>query len=239
MVSGGMACVKYVLFLFNLIFAITGIVFIAAGATVLIMYKGYSNFVNIWVFMVPVLVIVVGVVVFTTSFFGCCGAVKENHCMIITFSLLLLLIFALETGVAITGYMMRSKVDSMLESCFNDTLAQYNTRKDYLQSWDIIQYDLECCGVHGPTDWQRAGFIGNRLPATCCKELPINNRTCELNSDPGPYSRGCKQALQNTLEKNGLILLSVGIGVALVQLLGVIFACCLARSVRREYETVY
>jgi hypothetical protein len=29
----------------------------------------------------------VGIIVFVVAFFGCCGAVKENHCMIMTVSL--------------------------------------------------------------------------------------------------------------------------------------------------------
>ena len=72
--------------LFKYYFQITGIVFISVGAVILIMYRGYSNFVDIWFFAVPVIMIIVGIVVFITSFFGCCGAVKENHCMIVTVS---------------------------------------------------------------------------------------------------------------------------------------------------------
>jgi CD63 antigen len=34
----------------------------------------------------PVLLVVVGITVFVVAFFGCCGAVKENHCMIMTVS---------------------------------------------------------------------------------------------------------------------------------------------------------
>ncbi|XP_058794193.1 CD63 antigen-like [Phymastichus coffea] len=237
MVSGGMACVKYLLFLFNLIFAITGIVFISVGAVILIAYRGYGNFVDIWVFAVPVLMIVVGVVVFVTSFFGCCGAVKENHCMIITFSVLLLLIFALELGAGIAGYMMSNKVDKMLEKCMNDTLQAYISREDYRQSWDIMQYDLQCCGVNSPADWLKAGFANNKLPHSCCTELPKNNPECDMN-DIKSNTEGCKKQLRNKIQDNGIILGGVGIGVALVQLIGVIFACCLARSIRREYETV-
>ncbi|XP_001605038.2 CD63 antigen [Nasonia vitripennis] len=237
MVSGGMACVKYLLFLFNLIFAITGIVFISVGAVILIAYRGYSNFVDIWMFAVPVLMIIVGVVVFITSFFGCCGAVKENHCMIITFSVLLLLIFALELGAGISGYLMRSKVSSMLEKCMNDTLVSYKNRPDFRQSWDIMQHDLQCCGVHSPQDWARAGFTGNTLPNSCCTEIAANNPTCDTN-DIKSNTEGCKAQLQKKIEENALILGGVGIGVALIQLIGVIFACCLARSIRREYETV-
>nr|XP_031848131.1 23 kDa integral membrane protein-like [Nomia melanderi] len=84
MVSGGMTCVKYLTFFFNLIFAITGIVFIAVGTVILVVYSGYSNFMDTWFFAAPVFMIIIGAVVFLVSFFGCCGAVKENHCMIIT-----------------------------------------------------------------------------------------------------------------------------------------------------------
>ncbi|CAB0037634.1 unnamed protein product [Trichogramma brassicae] len=237
MVSGGMACVKYLLFLFNLVFAITGIVFISVGAVILITYRDYNNFVDIWMFAVPVLMIIVGVVVFITSFFGCCGAVKENHCMIITFSVLLILIFVLELGAGISGYMMRGKVSSMLEKCMNDTLVAYNSREDYRTSWDIMQHDLQCCGVDRPSDWERAGFTGNTLPQSCCTEMQGIDPTCDMN-DIKSNTEGCKQQLQRKIEENGLILGGVGIGVALIQLIGVLFACCLARSIRREYETV-
>lgn len=63
---------------------ITGIVFMAVGTWIIIAYKGYSNFMSVWMFAIPALMIIVGIVVFLTSFFGCCGAAKEHHCMIIT-----------------------------------------------------------------------------------------------------------------------------------------------------------
>ncbi|XP_012264113.1 CD63 antigen-like [Athalia rosae] len=235
MVSGGMTCVKYLLFLFNLIFAITGIVFITVGAVILGLYKGYSNFVDNWFFAAPVLMIVVGIIVFLVSFFGCCGAVKENHCMIITFSLLLLLIFALELGAGISGYMMRDEVGTMLEGRLDVTLKQYLSSKEAKDSWDIMQHDLNCCGISGPQDWSTV-FKGNDLPETCCIEFDTNNK-CDINA-VGMRNEGCIKKLQTAIEDNAVILGGVGIGIALVQLIGVIFACCLARSIRREYETV-
>lgn len=58
------------------------------------------------------------------------------------FSVLLLLIFALELGAGISGYLMRSKVSSMLEKCMNDTLVSYKNRPDFRQSWNIMQHDV-------------------------------------------------------------------------------------------------
>ncbi|XP_023289851.1 CD63 antigen isoform X2 [Orussus abietinus] len=236
MVSGGMACVKYLLFLFNLIFAITGIVFMSVGAIILVMYQGYSNFVDNWFFAAPVLMIVVGIIVFLVSFFGCCGAVKENHCMIITFSVLLLLIFALELGAGISGYMMRGEVGTMLQRRMNATMPEYSTNMEVRHSWNIVQHDLICCGMRGPEDWADNGFSSNSLPDTCCPEITSPN-SCTTNS-VGFYHEGCIDKMKFAIEHNGVIIGGVVIGIALIQLIGVIFACCLARSIRREYETV-
>ncbi|KAK0085579.1 hypothetical protein PV325_004851 [Microctonus aethiopoides] len=261
MVSGGMACVKYLLFLFNLIFAITGIVFISVGAVILAMYNGYSNFVDNWFFAAPVLMIVVGITVFLVSFFGCCGAVKEHHCMIITFSVLLLLIFALELGAGICGYAMRNEVGKMLQNRFNNTMPLYGIDKDIQKSWDMMQHDfrdvtsidlswdkgersggdsmwlmrLKCCGIDGASDWSVL-FPNTQLPDSCCHEIPFNQK-CDSNSI-GVNVDGCKIKLKTAIEDKAVILGAVGIGIAFVQLVGVIFACCLARSIRREYETV-
>jgi len=55
---------------------------------------------------------------------------------------LLLLIFALELGAGITGYMMRGEVSDMLQNRLNGTLQVYNTNEDVRRSWDIMQHDV-------------------------------------------------------------------------------------------------
>ena len=56
--------------------------------------------------------------------------------------MLLLVIFALELGAGISGYMMRGEVGSMLENRLNSTMRQYNTKTDIQKSWDIMQHDV-------------------------------------------------------------------------------------------------
>lgn len=34
--------------------------------------------------VVPILFIVIGAIIFIVAFFGCCGAIKESHCMTVT-----------------------------------------------------------------------------------------------------------------------------------------------------------
>ncbi|KZC11628.1 CD63 antigen, partial [Dufourea novaeangliae] len=201
---------------------ITGIIFVTVGTVILIVYSGYNNFMDSWFFAAPVLMIVVGAVVFIVSFFGCCGAVKENHCMIITFSVLLLLIFALELGAGISGYMMRGEVRQMLENRMTSTVEQYSSDANVRRSWDIMQHDLQCCGMVGPNDWVHVGFSDNTVPNSCCKEVPKGSK-CDLNSIH-IYEEGCMNSLQGAIERNALILGGVGIGIAIIQ---VIHTCIL------------
>jgi CD63 antigen len=67
-------------------FQISGIIILAVGAIIQNFYSNYTDFLHGKFFAGPVLLIVVGVTVFVVAFFGCCGAIKENHCMIMTVS---------------------------------------------------------------------------------------------------------------------------------------------------------
>ena len=105
--------------------------------------------------------------------------------------------------------------------------------------------------MNGPQDWNLVNH-NNTLPHTCCPDTP-DDGTCTLNS-PNIYTASCFSKLKDGFTKYGSIIGGVGIGIAvcqvtsverpfcvlssLFQLMGVVFACCLARSIRQEYETV-
>lgn len=65
---------------------LTGIIIISVGATVQGVYHGFPHFLSHEFYSVPTLLIVIGTMIFFISFLGCCGAVKENYCMIISVS---------------------------------------------------------------------------------------------------------------------------------------------------------
>jgi len=54
---------------------------------------------------VSVFIIIVGVIFFVIGFLGCCGAYKENYCMVTTFAVLLGIIVA-----CVLGFAYRKKV---------------------------------------------------------------------------------------------------------------------------------
>ncbi|XP_072943641.1 CD63 antigen-like [Epargyreus clarus] len=236
-IGAGMSCVKYLLFGVNLLFAISGLIILIVGVKAQIGADPYVDLTDEKFYTTgPVLLIIIGLIVFIVAFFGCCGAVKENHCMIVTFSVFLLLIFVAELAIGITGYVKHRDLEMSIERALNASLVEYKDNPSIQKSYDIIQTDLQCCGVYGPKDWANNGLP---IPATCCagQELGAAAPPCG-EASPGFHAVGCLDKILVHLKDVALLLGGVGLGIAVVQLIGVVFACCLARSIRSQYETV-
>jgi len=242
-----MKCVKYLLFVFNLIFAITGLALIVIGGIIQGLYSQYLDFLGDQFFNTPILLVVVGCLIFIVTFFGCCGAIKESYCMTMTFSILLALVFLLEFGAGIAAYMLRNDVDTIIEGNMSKSLMHYGeTNYDGVtKTWDVVQHELRCCGAEEYTDWANTTFgkNGDSVPDSCCvTDAP----TCGEGIlalpadeiDQKIFPRGCKDGFEKLIAENVAYIGSVGIGVALIQVIGVICSCCLARTIKNEYETV-
>lgn len=65
-------------------FQITGIVLLSIGLVIHGVYRQYQHFLDNSFFSVPSLLVAVGSIIFIIAFLGCCGAIRESYCMIIT-----------------------------------------------------------------------------------------------------------------------------------------------------------
>lgn len=235
---------KYLLFIFNLIFVLTGIILIVAGASVQVSYNSYDRVLDQGFYSVPVLLIIIGTIVFIVSFFGCCGAFKENYCMTVTFCACLILIFVLELSGGIAGYMLRDRAGEVIDKSLEDSMHYYNkTNQDVTTHfWDDMQVNLHCCGArNGTADWiaaTKTNSSSGYIPLSCCGQLPEHDNPGATCSADKAFKDHCDVVLLELLKGNGAILGGVGIAIAIIQLLGIIFACNLASSIRKDYESV-
>ncbi|KAL7297809.1 hypothetical protein TKK_0008842 [Trichogramma kaykai] len=241
-------CIKYLLFTFNLLFLLSGIIMLIIGSAILSMYHEYQHFLDNRFFSVPSLLIAIGSIIFFIAFFGCCGAIKENYCLIIVFAALMVIVFIMEFAAGITGYVMRNSVGEALQSKMIDTTNKYNTSLEIRQVWDLIQRDFRCCGVNKPEDWEAR--ISNKteraldLPLSCCK--PGVSGACKLNgtlefdfsaNDNLTYwNVGCIESMTGFAKEHALQLGGAGLGLAFVQAVGIWFAVYLARAIKRNYH---
>ncbi|XP_043272453.1 CD63 antigen [Venturia canescens] len=235
MESCGMSLIKYILFIFNLIFAISGIAIIAAGALVVADVGQFSHFLEGRIIAPPIVLIVAGCIVFFIAFFGCFGAIKENYTMLMIFAVALLLIFIVEMAVGIAAAVFKRDFEMILRNSMKDSLGNY-TDADRV-AWDKMQTNLECCGVDGPGDWEQLSISGitqpGFLPQSCCKDLRPNS-SCRSFDVLSLSQTGCYAALENRVHKGASVLIGVGIGIAFIEVAGIVFACCLAITIKKE-----
>ncbi|KAG9333980.1 hypothetical protein JZ751_009296 [Albula glossodonta] len=170
----------------------------------------------------PLTLIVVGVIIFFISFFGCCGAWKENHCMVTTFAVLLSLIIIIEIGTAIAGYL-----SGIVHTGLKEIINSYkNSTADFRKSMDKLQEDLKCCGANSSSDW--ANFAADHLsvPDSCCKNVTVNCGEGNMKNANLVYQEGCQRAVEDLLKKN------------ILWIMGIVFACLLMRGIRSGYEVM-
>ncbi|XP_011267955.1 CD63 antigen [Camponotus floridanus] len=229
MESCGMNVIKYILFIFNLVFAISGIGIIAAGACVLADVGEFSHFVEGRIIAPPVVLIVAGAIVFVIAFLGCYGAIKEHYHLLIAFAAALLIIFVIEFAVGIAAAVFKNDFSMAMKDTLKESMKNY-TEADKM-AWDNVQKKLQCCGVDGPNDWSPAnGFMSN-FPSSCCIQ---DDQLINCRLDNVAYREGCFSKLEMRVHKGATVLIGVGIGIAFVEIAGIILACCLAVAIKRE-----
>jgi CD63 antigen len=146
----------------------------------------------------------------------------------------LIIVFLAEIAIGIAGYLKHSELQGILEKQFNKTFDDFPNNVESQHAWSLIQSELECCGIKSYTDWHKI-FPNGSLPSSCCPTLPLHQKNCVATS---ASKAGCMNKLLNIMDTKSLLLGVAGFGIAIVQLLGVVFACCLSRAFKEHYETV-
>jgi len=224
---------------------LAGLGLIICGAIVQVQFDMFTAFLGNTFSGAAILLVIVGVVIFVIGFFGCCGAYKENYCMTMTFAVLLGIIFILEIAAGITAYTMRGNVKGFVKEALVKSMGDYgnDTKAGITKSWDVAQIDFECCGVHNYTEWEEK-FGTNEVPDSCCRPEFQDNEGCGKNIDKATANdkiyadKGCLNEFEQWVEDNIYMVGGVGIGLAFVQVVGIILACCLARTIKKEYSIV-
>ncbi|KAJ8260173.1 hypothetical protein GJAV_G00177930 [Gymnothorax javanicus] len=238
-VEGGAKCIKYLIFFFNFLFWICGLALIVVGVLTQLALNNTVVIEKASGSAVPLVLIVVGVVIFFIAFFGCCGAWKENYCMVATFSILLSFIVIVEIGAAIAGYIYRGKVNDIVDSSIKDMVNKYNTSsEDVKKAVDKIQQELKCCGANSSADWAKFGPDGKSVPDSCCIKETQGCGIGAMQDDDKVFKTGCLTAVKAELKKNVQLVIVAAVVIAFLQVLGIVFACVLMKSIRSGYEVM-
>ncbi|KAM7411360.1 hypothetical protein PAMA_021383 [Pampus argenteus] len=237
-VEGGVKCVKYLLFFFNFIFWLCGILLIIVGLLVQVTLHKTVLIKDAAASGGPILIIIAGVVIFLITFFGCCGACKENYCMVTTFSVLLVLIILLEIAAVIVGYIFINKSTNIVPDSLNEMINDYNKTAEFKKIVDGMQERLKCCGVNSSADWKHFRPDGNSVPDSCCVNVTTNCGIGAMTDAAKVYQKGCRSPVEALLKKITLWVVVAAIVIAFLQIMGIVLSCVLMKGIRSGYEVM-
>lgn len=245
-----MKLVKFLLFLFNFIFWLAGLALIVFGVVIKIQNSNYYNYLGNSFLAASIILIVGGCIIAILGFFGCCGAIRENYCMTMTFAILLGLMIVLELAAGIAAYVLRAELEGSITKHITDGMNNYvnstHPADPYKKSMDYVQQKLNCCGAINYTDWEskeafrtvNLGPKGGRLlPVSCCASATEAD-SCYTTAE-NLHTIGCLEQLKKWAEINVGYMGGIGVGLAFIQILGIGFACCLSKSILKDYDDYY
>lgn len=252
MVQGGVKCVKWLLFVFNLLFFLSGCALIAVGVWLNIErddWEGVSKFDYISVANV---VMAAGAIIIVFAFLGCCGAITESKCMLLIFFVFLLIIFIMEIGTGIAAYVMRGEVKDELRKQLEERIPSRFYKEDGIFSaMNSIQRHFDCCGVNNITDWKkpsqnRDGNPVAEVQSSCCIDdrsnagyssacgtLPYTNAVSHITRY---NTKGCYKSIEDFIEDNLLYVGITGVVFAIFQIVGMVFTMVLYCALRRDSQ---
>jgi len=222
--EGCASCAKWCLIIFNILFCLIGVALIAVGIYAYITLSDYLNILGDAKINAPAIVLIVfGVITFIVAAMGCFGACKESPCMLFTFAAIICILLIAEIGAGVAAYVFKDNVESFFDDNSSKVLALYNETADAAatKSWDKVQEELECCGYNGPTDWEDITLA------------PLQNQKIPASCPTGVNVTGCKQKIIDEVKANILVVGGAGVAFGVIELLGVILACCVGCQARK------
>ncbi|XP_008278431.1 tetraspanin-2a [Stegastes partitus] len=216
-VQGGMKCVKYLLFAFNFIFWLSGLLVLAVGLWLrfdpetveLLTGDGapYTFFIAVYILLGA------GGLMMIVGFFGCFGAVRESQCLLASFFACLLIIFGAEITAGVFGFINKEQIAEEVQKFYSSSIADLSNPNGTAIAL-IYHKTLNCCGGSTP------------------------DTTSGLCADAPEETPDCLTAITDFVNEKLHIVGYIGIGIAGVMIIGMIFSMVLCCAIRNSREVI-
>ncbi|KAF5927609.1 hypothetical protein HPG69_000512 [Diceros bicornis minor] len=204
-----------------------------------------------------ILLIVVGILMFLLTFCGCIGSLRENICLLQTFSLCLTIVFLLQLAAGILGFIFSDKARGKVSEIFNNAIVHYRDDLDLQNLIDFGQKKFSCCGGISYKDWSLNMYFNCSednpsrercsVPYSCCLPTPnqaVINTMCGqgmqaldyLEASKVIYTNGCIDKLVNWIHSNLFLVGGVALGLAIPQLVGILLSQILVNQIRDQIK---
>ncbi|VDM09443.1 unnamed protein product [Wuchereria bancrofti] len=243
-------CVKYTIFGFNVLFWIIGFALLAVGVWAHFeKNSAYSHLNKASRFYLDpaIFLIFAGGLIFLIGFSGCVGALRENTCFLALYSTIIGLLLLAEMALIVLVFASKDWITQEFFTRLDDTVIMYRDDPDLQALIDWVQIYFKCCGMRSPNDWDMNIYFNKSsqqfsspeaggVPYSCCKKMrgldggPINffcghgARLFKEGLSDTIHSEGCTPKIENYLSQNMTYVAIAVVLVAVIQILGILFA---------------
>ncbi|XP_056128038.1 tetraspanin 34a [Rhinichthys klamathensis goyatoka] len=233
---------KIMMFVFNGIIFLAGAAILAVGIWVAVDRVSLLGFLDhiedapaelAQLANIGYLLIGVGAFLTLMGFLGCCGAMKESKCMLLSFFIIVLIIFLVEVAAGVVLIVFEPLFEKFLDEIGQKvaTSIEDNYGKDdgFTSVWNSTMNELKCCGYNNYTDFTDSPFVSttSSYPDTCCTNSPI----CNENAAEREPVVGCLKALEQFFKDNAVLLAGVALGIAALEIAAMVVSMILYKNV--------
>ncbi|NXL95395.1 TSN15 protein, partial [Alectura lathami] len=234
--------IKFALSTYATFFSILGLLILCIGIYAEVERQKHKTLEGI--FLAPaIILLLLGFTMFSVSFVGMVGSLRDNQTLLKMFFWVLLVIFITELLLIFIEIIFENKMNAVLHSNIQEGIRHYYDDLDFKNILDFVQEKFSCCGGDEYQDWQvnlyhscnSSGPLACGVPYTCCiRKVPgeVINTLCGYRTLSKErlellnviHVRGCIHAVGLWLKDNFEATVGIVCSLLLPQVVGLVMA---------------
>ncbi|XP_056145443.1 tetraspanin-15 isoform X2 [Lampris incognitus] len=167
--------IKFTLNVYSMLFSLMGLCVLCVGVYAEV--ERQKNRTLEGVFLAPaVVLILLGLVMFTVSVVGMVGSLRDNKTLLHMFLCVLCVLLLLQAVALITALIFEKKTSALFQKSIQEGIKHYYDDLDFKNILDYVQQKFSCCGGDEYKDWgvnqyhfcNGTGPLACGVPYTCC-----------------------------------------------------------------------
>lgn len=242
-------CIRFFLCLMNFLLILFGVCLIGIGGAIQKNMKEVEETLGDQTKAISgtaLISVIVGAVMILISLFGCFAIYKRNYKMVTAFAALLIIMFILEIAACATAFALKEKIKEYLHHEVVKVVQRYDMEmKGHI--FNDIQQKFQCCAWNSTEDYRFSPYQEQAqqmikelaipeeeirdpaVPDSCCLD---EVEYCGLSLVHPVYDVGCVEIISAKVKSVVQVVALIGVGVMLVQLVTIIFACYTRRTLK-------
>lgn len=231
--NSSLVFLKYSLCLYNFIFLLSGCIVCGLGLWAVLdswelvsITPGHVYQAILW------MTISTGFVSVLVALLGYTAIAFESRCLLAWFTILLVVIFIVESIIGLFSYVYQDQLEADLkENLLSNFVHPYSLYNDETAAVDHIQIKYQCCGADSYRDWARPGAWhsvawgrGSLVPDSCCKSPAPG---CGARDHPSNiHYTGCRHRFFDEISVLLVWCSCLSVSIAVFHVCGIVITSC-------------